>query len=162
MSSYDNHQALAGLTLGKSTDYRDTYDASLLQGVPRSLNRDPLGLHADNLPFHGADIWTLYELSWLNPLQLAEILGGGALIIFAQPDKQISFAVEHQPAAKMIADGELRLLAKDHGKVRQLRGILAQPPIAHRGARLTAGVAFRIAQPHPPRLGEIRGQRHVQ
>ncbi len=31
MSSYDNHQALAGLTLGKSTDYRDTYDASLLQ-----------------------------------------------------------------------------------------------------------------------------------
>ncbi len=37
-------QALAGLTLGKSTDYRDTYDASLLQGVPRSLNRDPLGL----------------------------------------------------------------------------------------------------------------------
>lgn len=66
MSSYDNHQALAGLTLGKSTDYRDTYDASLLQGVPRSLNRDPLGLHADNLPFHGADIWTLYELSRLN------------------------------------------------------------------------------------------------
>lgn len=66
MSSYDNKQALAGLTLGKSTDYRDTYDASLLQGVPRSLNRDPLGLHADNLPFHGADIWTLYELSRLN------------------------------------------------------------------------------------------------
>ena len=49
MSSYANHQALAGLTLGKSTDYRDTYDASLLQGVPRSLNRDPLGLKADNL-----------------------------------------------------------------------------------------------------------------
>lgn len=51
MSSYANHQVLAGLTLGKSTDYRDTYDASLLQGVPRSLNRDPLGLKADNLPF---------------------------------------------------------------------------------------------------------------
>lgn len=66
MSSYENHQALDGLTLGKSTDYRDNYDASLLQGVPRSLNRDPLGLTADNLPFHGADIWTLYELSWLN------------------------------------------------------------------------------------------------
>ncbi len=26
-------------------------------------NRDPLGLKADNLPFHGTDIWTLYELS---------------------------------------------------------------------------------------------------
>ncbi len=33
------------------------------------------------------------------------------------------FAVEHQPAAKMIADGEFRLLAKHHGEVRQLRGI---------------------------------------
>lgn len=64
--SYENHQALTGLTLGKSTDYRDTYDASLLQGVPRSLNRDPLGLQADALPFVGGDIWTLYELSWLN------------------------------------------------------------------------------------------------
>ncbi len=35
MSSYENHQALDGLTLGKSTDYRDNYDASLLRGVPR-------------------------------------------------------------------------------------------------------------------------------
>lgn len=65
--SYENHQALTGLTLGKSTDYRDTYDASLLQGVPRSLNRDPLGLRADALPFVGGDIWTLYELSGSTP-----------------------------------------------------------------------------------------------
>ncbi|AGN87299.1 NADPH-dependent 7-cyano-7-deazaguanine reductase QueF [Enterobacter sp. R4-368] len=76
MSSYDNHQALAGLTLGKTTDYRDTYDASLLQGVPRSLNRDPLGLKADSLPFRGADIWTLYELSWLNAKGLPQVAVG--------------------------------------------------------------------------------------
>ncbi|MDF3830475.1 MULTISPECIES: NADPH-dependent 7-cyano-7-deazaguanine reductase QueF [unclassified Pseudocitrobacter] len=76
MSSYENHQALTGLTLGKSTDYRDTYDAGLLQGVPRSLNRDPLGLHADTLPFHGADIWTLYELSWLNSKGLPQVAVG--------------------------------------------------------------------------------------
>lgn len=76
MSSYDNHQALTGLTLGKSTDYRDTYDAGLLQGVPRSLNRDPLGLRADALPFHGADIWTLYELSWLNAKGLPQVAVG--------------------------------------------------------------------------------------
>ncbi|TCQ72671.1 7-cyano-7-deazaguanine reductase [Raoultella ornithinolytica] len=64
------------MTLGKSTDYRDTYDASLLQGVPRSLNRDPLGLHADSLPFHGGDIWTLYELSWLNAKGLPQVAVG--------------------------------------------------------------------------------------
>lgn len=76
MSSYENHQALDGLTLGKSTDYRDNYDASLLQGVPRSLNRDPLDLKADALPFHGADIWTLYELSWLNANGLPQVAVG--------------------------------------------------------------------------------------
>jgi len=83
MSSYDNHQALAGLTLGKSTAYRDTYDASLLQGVPRSLNRDPLGLHADNLPFHGGDIWTLYELSWLNSNGLPQVAVGQVELSYA-------------------------------------------------------------------------------
>ncbi len=74
--SYENHDALSGLTLGKSTAYRDTYDASLLQGVPRSLNRDPLGLKADALPFHGGDIWTLYELSWLNDRGLPQVAVG--------------------------------------------------------------------------------------
>lgn len=76
MTSYENHAALSGLTLGKSTAYRDIYDASLLQPVPRSLNRDPLGLDANNLPFHGADIWTLYELSWLNNNGLPQVAVG--------------------------------------------------------------------------------------
>lgn len=74
--SYENHQALTGLTLGKTTHYRDVYDASLLQGVPRSLNRDPLGLRADALPFVGGDIWTLYELSWLNARGLPQVAVG--------------------------------------------------------------------------------------
>lgn len=81
--SYENHQALTGLTLGKSTDYRDTYDASLQQGVPRSLNRDPLGLHADALPFVGGDIWTLYELSWLNARGLPQVAVGHVELDYA-------------------------------------------------------------------------------
>lgn len=80
MTSYENHAALSGLTLGKSTAYRDIYDASLLQPVPRSLNRDPLGLDANNLPFHGADIWTLYELSWLNNNGLPQVAVGHVCI----------------------------------------------------------------------------------
>ncbi|MEE6801834.1 NADPH-dependent 7-cyano-7-deazaguanine reductase QueF [Escherichia coli O8:H10] len=82
-SSYDNHQALAGLTLGKTTRYCDTYDATLLQGVPRSLNRDPLGLHANSLPFHGSDIWTLYELSWLNANGLPQVAVGHVELDYA-------------------------------------------------------------------------------
>jgi len=76
MSSYDNHQALQGLTLGKKTEYHDSYQPTLLQAVPRSLNREPLGLYPDNLPFHGADIWTLYELSWLNSNGLPQVAVG--------------------------------------------------------------------------------------
>jgi len=76
MSLYQDNPALSQLTLGKSTPYRDQYDASLLQAVPRSMNREPLGLFPDNLPFHGADIWTLYELSWLNDKGLPQVAVG--------------------------------------------------------------------------------------
>ncbi|MDF1551442.1 MAG: NADPH-dependent 7-cyano-7-deazaguanine reductase QueF [Deferrisomatales bacterium] len=54
------------LDLGRDTGYPDRYDPALLQGVPRSLNRDDLGL-TGALPFHGADAWTAFELSWLDP-----------------------------------------------------------------------------------------------
>lgn len=76
MSSYQDHKALAELTLGKPTAYRDHYDVTLLQAVPRSMNREPLGLYPDRLPFHGADIWTLYELSWLNSNGLPQVAVG--------------------------------------------------------------------------------------
>ena len=62
---YSDADALKGLTLGQSTAYQAEYDASLLQGVPRKLNRDAIELTGE-LPFHGTDIWTAYELSWLN------------------------------------------------------------------------------------------------
>ncbi len=51
--------------LGKASAYIDTYDASLLFAMPRQAKRDELGLKS-TLPFMGADLWTAYELSWLN------------------------------------------------------------------------------------------------
>ena len=62
---YQDAQALKSLTLGKETQYDNSFDAKLLQGVPRSLNRDSLMLSGE-MPFYGDDIWTGYELSWLN------------------------------------------------------------------------------------------------
>ncbi|USD36811.1 NADPH-dependent 7-cyano-7-deazaguanine reductase QueF [Ferrimonas sp. SCSIO 43195] len=62
---YHGADALSGLTLGQQTQYQDQYAPELLQGVPRQLNRDAIGL-GDALPFTGADIWTGFELSWLN------------------------------------------------------------------------------------------------
>ena len=66
MSHYNNASELDKLTLGKTTQYISQYQPSLLQSVPRSLNRTELNLTADNLPFKGEDIWYGYELSWLN------------------------------------------------------------------------------------------------
>lgn len=67
MTHYQNATELSKLTLGKETQYCSEYNADLLQGVPRSLNRDDLGLNQGTLPFIGEDVWYGYELSWLNP-----------------------------------------------------------------------------------------------
>jgi len=52
--------------LGKSSAYADQYDAGLLFPIARRPKRDEIGL-PETLPFFGADLWTAYELSWLNP-----------------------------------------------------------------------------------------------
>ncbi|CAO97777.1 NADPH-dependent 7-cyano-7-deazaguanine reductase QueF [Erwinia tasmaniensis] len=80
MPTYDNHHALKGLTLGQPTEYHDTYQPALLQAVPRRLNREPLGLYPDSLPFGGADIWTLYELSWLNSKGVPQVAVGEVVL----------------------------------------------------------------------------------
>jgi 7-cyano-7-deazaguanine reductase len=51
--------------LGKSSHYIDQYDASLLFPSPRSGKRAEIGIAAA-APFMGADMWTAFELSWLN------------------------------------------------------------------------------------------------
>jgi 7-cyano-7-deazaguanine reductase len=51
--------------LGKSSAYIDQHDASLLFPIARQIKRDELGIKS-TLPFMGADLWTAYELSWLN------------------------------------------------------------------------------------------------
>ncbi|MGF1747508.1 NADPH-dependent 7-cyano-7-deazaguanine reductase QueF [Vibrio cionasavignyae] len=79
MSKYSNAKELSGLTLGQKTDYANQYDPSLLQPVPRSLNRDDLEL-GNELPFKGCDIWTLYEISWLNNKGLPQVAIGEAYI----------------------------------------------------------------------------------
>ncbi len=85
MSKYSDAKELDGLTLGQATQYSSEYDASLLQAVPRSLNRDDLQL-GDQLPFHGCDIWTLYELSWLNSNGLPQVAIGEVRLPATSPN----------------------------------------------------------------------------
>jgi 7-cyano-7-deazaguanine reductase len=52
--------------LGRASAYADRYDPSLLFPIPRATQREAMGLRGDALPFFGADLWTAFELSWLN------------------------------------------------------------------------------------------------
>ncbi|MDD2545704.1 MAG: NADPH-dependent 7-cyano-7-deazaguanine reductase QueF [Burkholderiaceae bacterium] len=51
--------------LGKASAYADQYDATLLFPIPRADKRAEIGL-TGTVPFLGADLWTAFELSWLN------------------------------------------------------------------------------------------------
>ena len=56
---------LGASPLGHATVYQDRYDPALLFPVERAPLRAELGL-LEALPFSGEDVWTAYELSWLD------------------------------------------------------------------------------------------------
>lgn len=51
--------------LGRQIDYVSVYSPQLLFPIPRAESRALLGI-GSALPFYGVDIWTGYELSWLD------------------------------------------------------------------------------------------------
>ena len=51
--------------LGKLSGYIDQYERTLLFPISRSPKRVEIGL-TGAAPFFGADMWTAFELSWLN------------------------------------------------------------------------------------------------
>ena len=65
MTDNQNKFDMTHLSLGKTTEYVSNYTPSLLQAVPRSVNRSEIGV-GEILPFSGCDVWNGYELSWLN------------------------------------------------------------------------------------------------
>ncbi|MXP49654.1 NADPH-dependent 7-cyano-7-deazaguanine reductase QueF [Pantoea sp. Eser] len=113
MTTHEQDQALSNLTLGRPTAYHDRYDNSLLQAVPRSLKREPLGLYPDSLPFTGGDIWTLYELSWLNSKGLPQVAVGEVVL-----DAQSRNLIESK-SFKLYLNSFNQTRFADWGEVRQ-------------------------------------------
>jgi len=58
--------SLSEAPLGHSVSYPSQYDPAVLFPIARAQNRASLDL-ASCPPFRGADIWTAYEVSWLDP-----------------------------------------------------------------------------------------------
>jgi 7-cyano-7-deazaguanine reductase len=57
---------LAAAPLGHATDYPDAYAPDVLYALRRAPQRAALGIR-EALPFTGTDLWTAYELTWLDP-----------------------------------------------------------------------------------------------
>jgi len=124
MKEYINASALENLTLGKTTTYKSAYDASILQGVPRSLNRDGLDIGQSELPFFGEDVWYGYEVSWLNskgkpvvaiaefrvPCISENIIESKSFKLYLNSYNQTKFS-NHEEVKKRLTD-DLSLIAK--------------------------------------------------
>lgn len=59
--------------LGKTSEYNGIYTPSLLYPIQRQPIWEGLGLNPERLPFHGADVWNSYEVSWLAPSGKPEV-----------------------------------------------------------------------------------------
>jgi 7-cyano-7-deazaguanine reductase len=71
--------------LGKPSAYADQYDAALLFPIARAAKRVEIGV-GTSAPFFGADVWTAYELSWLNLRGKPQI----ALVHFTVPCESVN------------------------------------------------------------------------
>lgn len=130
--------------LGQVTDYPDAPCAERLQAIPRQFSRDGLGLDAHTvLPFQGVDLWTHYELSWLDgqgkprvaigeirvPSESANIIESKSLKLyfnglnftrFASPE---AFVAQVEADLSLVAGAKVCLSLLDVGKAGSLAAL---------------------------------------
>lgn len=133
--------------LGKTVSYQDQYDPSLLFPIPRQQKRDEIGVAAGALPFAGVDIWTGYELSWLD----------------ARGKPQVGIATFRIPAdtPRLIESKSFKLYLNSYNQTRMasldaLQAQLAQDLSAAAGGTVDVGV--RLPQHFAgERIAELMG-----
>lgn len=133
-------KAEKGITLlNKTTEYIQHYTPDILESLPRSRNRDSLNIHADNLPFSGFDLWTGFELSWLNlkgkplvaiaefiiPATSANLIESKSFKLYLNSLNQTKFATSEQVAA--VLEEDLSLVASGKVKVNLYTDLNAYP-----------------------------------
>ena len=103
--------------LGKASAYADQYDGSLLFPIPRADKRAEIGIDG-NAPFFGADLWTAFELSWLNlrgkpqvaiahitvPCETPHIVESKSFKLYLNSFNNTRFASEAEVRARIRAD----------------------------------------------------------
>ena len=125
--------------LGKSSAYVDQYDAALLFPIARAGTRAELGI-AGEPPFLGADMWTAYELSWLNLRGKPQV----ALAHFTVPCESHNIIESKSLKLYLNSFNNSRFVNVDAVKER-LRADLSEA--VWRGADRTATIGLKIVPP---------------
>ena len=103
--------------LGKASAYADQYDPSLLFPIPRATKRAEIGI-SGSPPFLGADLWTAFELSWINergkpqvalahftvPCETPNIVESKSFKLYLNSFNQTRFATAQDVQARLRAD----------------------------------------------------------
>jgi len=125
--------------LGKAATYADSYDATLLYPLPRAAQRALIGV-AERPIFLGADLWTAYELSWLNPRGKPQV----ALGRFTVPCE--STHLVESKSLKLYLNSFNNTVFADIDTVRQtLQKDLSEA--VWRGGSVNAGVGVQLLSP---------------
>jgi 7-cyano-7-deazaguanine reductase len=137
---------LAASPLGHATTYADQYDPALLFPVERAPLRAELCL-PQPLPFDGVDLWTAYELSWLDPDGRPRV----AIATFAVPAASPSIVESKSVKLYLTALNQTRF-ASQSDVAATIGNDLSAATGAPVGVTLTAPADF-AALPH----GELAG-----
>ena len=125
--------------LGKTSAYVDQYDPSLLFPIPRAGKRAEIGITGAS-PFFGADLWTAFELSWLNPRGKPQV----ALAHITVPSE--SPHIIESKSFKLYLNSFNNTVFKDAREVQdRLRTDLSEA--AWRGAAQPSSVGARLLAP---------------
>ncbi len=125
--------------LGKASRYIDQYDASLLFPIARAGKRAELGIVRE-APFLGADMWTAYELSWLNLRGKPQV----ALAHFTVPCESVNIIESKSLKLYLNSFNNSRFASLDAVKER-LRADLSEA--VWRGAGRSTTIGVRIVPP---------------
>jgi 7-cyano-7-deazaguanine reductase len=126
--------------LGRASAYVDRYDAGLLFPIPRATQREAMGIRAQPLPFFGADLWTAFELSWLNPRGKPQL----AIAHFTVPCETPNI-IESKSFKLYLNSFNSTVFASVEAVRDRLRSDLSEA--AWRGAEQAAGIGVRLMAP---------------
>jgi 7-cyano-7-deazaguanine reductase len=137
-----------GSPLGQPSGHIETYSPGLLFPIARAPKRAEIGLQLGaTLPFTGADLWTAYELSWLN-------LRGKPLVALLQliVPCETPAIVESKSLKLYLGSYAMTPMESPTAVREQIQGDLSSAFGAHVGVKLILPDAFVDQQ-----LGELDG-----